>query len=129
MPSRDKKDLNPILTQVYDKACEEYLRLYPDFPQPFITCTFRSGEEQNKLYALGRTEKGKIVTNAKAGQSAHNTYPSNAFDIAFITLSKALSWDDKHFIRFAEIVKKISKDVDCGCYWHFKDSPHFELKK
>lgn len=37
-----------------------------------IYCTLRSNEEQNKLYAQGRTEGGKIVTNARAGQSAHN---------------------------------------------------------
>lgn len=43
-----------------------------------ITCTYRDAEEQNRLYARGRTvltengQKVKKVTNAKAGQSAHN---------------------------------------------------------
>jgi peptidoglycan L-alanyl-D-glutamate endopeptidase CwlK len=36
-----------------------------------ITCTLRLGEEQDRLYAQGRTAPGHIVTNAKAGQSAH----------------------------------------------------------
>lgn len=36
-----------------------------------ITCTLRSNEEQDSLYAQGRTKPGHIVTNAKAGQSAH----------------------------------------------------------
>ncbi len=128
MASRDKADLNTTLVEAYEMACKEYLRLYPDFPQPFITCTYRSNEEQDKLYAQGRTSPGKIVTNAKAGQSKHNSNPSKAFDIAFITVDKKLSWDDKHFVRFAEIIKKISSVIDCGCYWKFKDSPHFELK-
>ena len=34
--------------------------------------TFRSIDEQNKLYAQGRTQAGGIVTNAKGGSSSHN---------------------------------------------------------
>jgi peptidoglycan L-alanyl-D-glutamate endopeptidase CwlK len=37
-----------------------------------IYCTYRSIEEQNALYAQGRTKPGKIVTRAKGGQSFHN---------------------------------------------------------
>lgn len=36
-----------------------------------VTCTFRNDAEQTALYAQGRTEPGHIVTNARAGQSAH----------------------------------------------------------
>jgi peptidoglycan L-alanyl-D-glutamate endopeptidase CwlK len=47
-----------------------------------ITCTLRTGAEQDQLYAIGRTVMGAkpipvvrpmglTVTNAKAGQSAH----------------------------------------------------------
>ncbi len=36
-----------------------------------IYCTFRSKAEQDELYARGRTKPGKIVTYAKAGESAH----------------------------------------------------------
>ena len=34
--------------------------------------TYRSFDEQNHLYAQGRTKPGKIVTYAKGGQSYHN---------------------------------------------------------
>lgn len=37
-----------------------------------VTCTLRSSAEQTALYAQGRTAPGHIVTDAKAGQSAHN---------------------------------------------------------
>ena len=37
-----------------------------------VTCTYRSMEDQAVLYAQGRTTPGRIVTNAKSGQSAHN---------------------------------------------------------
>lgn len=36
-----------------------------------ITCTLRTGAEQDALYASGRTVPGPWRTNAKAGQSAH----------------------------------------------------------
>ena len=37
-----------------------------------VTSTYRDNASQNALYAQGRTTPGKIVTNAKAGQSWHN---------------------------------------------------------
>jgi len=129
MPSRSKTDLNEILTDAYDKTCAEFLRLYPDKPQPFLTCTFRSNQEQTALYEIGRTIKGKKVTNATAGNSAHNYNPSAAFDIAFIGLNKRLDWDKGLFVLFAEIIVKIQPLVECGL--HFKsipDAPHFQLR-
>ena len=38
----------------------------------FATFGTRTYEEQNALYAQGRTAPGKIVTNARGGQGAHN---------------------------------------------------------
>lgn len=129
MASRSKQDLNEILVNAYDKACAEFLRLYPEKPQPFITCTFRSNAEQDATYAIGRTVKGKILTNAKSGDSAHNYNPSAAFDIAFIGLNKKLDWSKELFILFAEIIVKIQPLVECGVNWtNFVDAPHYQLK-
>ena len=128
MPSRDLKDLDAKLVKAYNLAKGIYANRYPNEPQPFITCTHRSNEEQNQLYALGRTVKGKIVTNAKAGQSRHNSYPSKAFDIAFIGLDKKLNWSNKHFKNFADIVKEVDASIIWGGDFRtLKDSPHFEL--
>lgn len=124
MASRDKKDLRPELVTAYDKACDKYKALYPNEPQPFITCTYRSGEEQNKLY----NSKPK-VTNAKAGQSPHNFNPSFAFDIGFIGADKKMDWSSKLFENFANCVKSVSDVTDWGGSWiKFSDKPHFELK-
>ena len=122
MASRDKKDLRPELVQAYEKAKEKYYALYPNEPQPFITCTYRSGEEQNKLY----NSKPK-VTNAKAGQSPHNFNPSFAFDIGFIGADKKIVWTAKYFKMFADCIKS---DVVSwgGNFKNFTDNPHFELK-
>lgn len=122
MASRDKKDLRIELVQAYENACKLYLEKYPNEPQPFITCTYRSGVEQNELF-----KKVPKVTNAKAGQSPHNYNPSFAFDIAFITFEKKVSWNAKYFKMFADCVK--SDVVIWGGSWtSFKDAPHFELK-
>lgn len=63
-----------------------------------IYCTLRSNEEQNQLYAQGRTAKGSIVTNARAGQSAHNPNAhgqSEAYDCCPMIGGKPI-WDSKH---------------------------------
>lgn len=125
MASREKKDLRIELVTAYNLAVKRYSDLYPNDPQPFITCTFRSNEEQNILYA-----KRPKVTNAKGGQSPHNYNPSFAFDIGFIGLDKKMDWNPKLFKNFANIIKYIDTNVDWGGDWlRFKDAPHFELKE
>lgn len=63
-----------------------------------IYCTLRSNEEQNDLYAIGRTKPGKIVTNARAGESAHNPDKygkASAYDCCPMIAGKPM-WDSKH---------------------------------
>jgi len=129
MASRSLSDLNEILSAAYQKACVEYGKQYPAAPQPFITCTFRSNDEQDTLYQQGRALKGKVVTNARASESPHNYNPSAAFDIAFITLGKKLDWGKQNFKNFAEIIIRIQPLVEWGGVWKsMPDAPHFQLK-
>lgn len=129
MPSRSKADLHPMLVEIYNKTEAEFANKYPNAPQPFITCTYRSNEEQNALYAIGRTATGRKVTNAKAGQSPHNFKPSRAFDIAFIGLDKKLDWSPELFRNFAAIGKAQSDALQWGGdFKSIPDAPHFELK-
>lgn len=124
MASRDKKDLRNELVNGYDLAIKRYKELYPNAPQPFITCTFRSNEEQNILF-----NKRPKVTNAKAGQSPHNFNPSFAFDIGFIGLDKKMDWSLKLFLNFANIITSIDSNIDWGGnFKNLSDKPHFELK-
>ena len=99
-----------------------------------ITQGLRSYEEQNKLYALGRTIKGKKVTHAKAGQSIHNY--GFAVDICLIIDHKVASWDtvkdwdNDSVADWYECVKIFAKyGWNWGGNWkNFKDLPHFEKK-
>lgn len=128
MASRSISDCVPVLQDAYNKAVVKYKETYPNASQPFLTATYRSNEEQTKLYAQGRTTAGKIVTNAKAGESKHNTNPSKAFDIAFKDSNGSLDWSSTNFKNFATIIKKINSSIVWGGNFKtIKDLPHFEV--
>ena len=99
-----------------------------------ITHGLRTFDEQNKLYAQGRTIKGLKVTNAKAGQSIQNY--GFAVDIVLISDGKTASWDTKadwdgdkvaDWNECVEVFK--ANGWDWGGDWKsFKDMPHFEKR-
>lgn len=123
MASRDTNDLHTILRKAYYKGVDEFKVKYPDLPQPFVTCTYRSPDEQNELY----NSKPK-VTNARGGESPHNYYPALAFDIAFVNVKKKLDWDKSLFKKLADILEIIEPRIEWGGGWSkFKDSPHYQL--
>lgn len=99
-----------------------------------ISQGLRTFEEQDALYAQGRTKAGKKVTNAKGGQSIHNY--GLAVDIVLIIDGKTASWDtakdwdNDKVADWYECVKIFAKyGWDWGGNWKtFKDLPHFEKK-
>ncbi len=85
---------------------------------------FRSKEEQNKLYAQGRTTAGAIVTNARGGESLHNY--GVGFDMVFVENGRP-SWKEKHpWALLGKEGKKLG--LEWGGDWTgFVDRPHFQL--
>lgn len=89
-----------------------------------VTSTYRDNASQNALYAQGRTTPGKVVTNARAGQSLHNY--RCAVDVVPIVNGKP-TWDVKN-----DVWQKIGKlGVAAGLEWagnwkRFKEYPHFQ---
>lgn len=95
MSSRDIDDLNQATRQmavVHKQLCKmRGIDL-------LIYCTMRGNAEQTELYAIGRTKPGRIVTNARAGQSAHNPDDNgraSAYDCVPLIHGKPM-WDSKH---------------------------------
>lgn len=88
------------------------------------TATLRTWNEQDDLYAQGRTVPGKKVTNAKGGESLHNY--GLAIDVVEIKDGKAI-WNNPNWNKIAELGKSIG--FEWGGDWRsFKDKPHFEMR-
>ncbi len=140
MASRNIEDCVKPLQDVWAKGKQAFLEKYPDLPQPILTATYRSNEEQLALYNqpfdhIDNNGNGKIdepgerVTYAKPGQSLHNSYPSRAFDVAFKTLSGNTDWSVDLFIKFAQVIHTIDPMVVWGGSWgRIADKPHFEYR-
>lgn len=122
--SRKIEDLEPI---VQDKAREFLAACKEAGIDVIITSTFRDFESQTALYNQGRTTKGAIVTNAKAGYSAHNF--KCAFDVVPTRAGKPVWGTSGEDGKLWQRVGKIGQE--CGLEWggawtSFKDMPHFQ---
>lgn len=102
MASRALSDLTPQTRQraqqFLDKCKSEGLDI-------LIYCTYRSGEEQNELYAQGRTKPGSVVTNARAGESIHNH--RGAFDFVPLVAGKPAWKDSKLYLKAGIIAESV----------------------
>ncbi|WP_137174117.1 M15 family metallopeptidase [Massilia sp. HP4] len=84
----------------------------------------RSYAEQDALFAQGRTAPGKIVTNARGGQSNHNF--GIAFDIGV--------FDGRRYLDHSPSYKAVGAiglglGLEWGGNWNsFVDEPHFQLR-
>ena len=121
----NSRDLNELLPLVKSKV-EEFIELCKqENIDLLVTSTYRDIESQNELYSQGRTKEGKIVTNARGGESFHNY--RCALDIVPIVNGKP-DWDGSHpvWAKIGEIGTK------CGLEWagnwkSFKELAHFQF--
>lgn len=86
----------------------------------------RTVEEQDALYAKGRTAPGNIVTNAKGSTYSSMHQWGVAFDF-YRNDGKGAYYDrDNFFTKVGEIGKKLG--LEWGGDWKtIKDKPHFQL--
>ncbi|MBG9911736.1 peptidase M15 [Bacillus xiamenensis] len=115
-----------INSVVKEGAIEMIKQAYKEGIFVQITAGYRSIAEQNKLYAQGRTDSGKIVTNARGGQSNHNY----GLAVDYVLLSsdgkKPLWTVNEKWRRVAQIGKSLG--FSWGGDWKsFKDYPHLEM--
>ena len=89
--------------------------------------TFRTVEEQNNMYAQGRTKPGSIITNAKGTDYNSQHQWGIAFD--FFKNVKGSKFNDTLFF---EQVGALAKSIGLGWggdWTSIKDRPHFYLTK
>lgn len=90
-----------------------------------ITSTYRDMESQGALYAQGRTTKGNIVTNAKAGQSFHNYRV--AFDFVPIVGGKCVWNDAGLFAKCGRIAQSLGLEWAGAWSGKFKETAHCQF--
>lgn len=119
--SRSLDDLLPLVRQ----RVEAFIKAAKDSGiDLLVTSTYRDNESQNALYAQGRTTAGKIVTNAKAGESFHNY--RCAVDVVPIVAGKP-RWDAKDEVW--QTIGRLGKEAGlewAGDWVKFKEYPHFQ---
>jgi peptidoglycan L-alanyl-D-glutamate endopeptidase CwlK len=87
-----------------------------------VTQGLRTVAEQNALYAQGRTAAGRIVTNAKGGQSYHNV--GTAIDVVEMVNGQP-NWNFD-YSKLKPIADRFGIEWG-GTFKSIVDKPHFEI--
>ncbi len=114
--------LHPVVSEMANRLLRELENRKENI---LLTSGTRTIAEQNALYEQGRTKPGKIVTNARGGESLHQY--GVAFDYVPINSKGREDFDDwQGFIRAGEIGKEMG--LSWGGDWKpkFKDLPHLQ---
>jgi len=120
----NSRDLNDLLDCTRTR-CKSFIAACAEAGiDILITSTYRDLESQNALYAQGRTTPGKIVTNAKGGQSYHNY--NIAFDFVPIVNGKAMWNDIALFRKCGTIAKSVGLEW-AGDWTKFKELAHCQF--
>lgn len=110
-------EVQPLARALVEKAATNGIRIK-------VISGTRTYEEQDALYAQGRTGPGLIVTNAKGGFSNHNF--GIAFDIGVFESNKYLAESPKYK---AVGVLGMELGLEWGGNWRtIVDQPHYQLR-
>jgi len=85
---------------------------------------YRSSEEQDLIYAQGRTRPGPMVTDVRGGQSWHNF--GLAFDVAVLNAADQATWPNDPNLWTRIGVMGESLGLKWGGRFPAPDRPHFE---
>jgi len=88
-----------------------------------INVAFRSWDDQDELYAQGRTIPGNIVTNARGGESYHNW--GLAFDASPLENGK-ISNNINKFMTMGKLGEQVGLEWG-GSFKSIVDYPHFQV--
>lgn len=92
-----------------------------------VTDGYRTLLQQQRLYALGRLQPGKIVTNCDGVRVRSRHQDGEAADCAFVAPDGRITWegDWELYARVAEWY-----GLEAGGHWTgFKDRPHIQLPR
>jgi len=120
----NSRDINELLPEVKSRV-EHFIALCEDNGiDLLITSTYRDNESQDALYNQGRTTKGYVVTNAKAGESYHNY--RCAVDVVPLVGGKPM-WDTNNPVWESVAVLGKQAGLEWAGDWKtFKEMAHFQ---
>jgi peptidoglycan L-alanyl-D-glutamate endopeptidase CwlK len=122
--ARSEKVISTLQPQVWPTARALVQKAAQNGIQIKVISGLRSYTEQNALYAQGRTQAGRKVTNARGGYSNHNF--GIAFDIGVFEGSRYLGESPKY-----KAVGALGMELglEWGGSWKtIVDEPHFQLR-
>lgn len=136
VPETDSNNIPP-LTDLHPIVLAKQMELMTETSNIgisiMVTDGFRSIEEQNELYAQGRSAKGAVVTQVQGGNSYHNY--GLAIDFALRTKDGDVIWDMKadgngngksDWMEVVAIAKQLG--FTWGGDWkNFPDYPHLQM--
>lgn len=126
--NRSVRNMGDIDSRIRDMTIEMIKRAYHEGINVQISSGLRTNDEQNRLYAKGRTAPGNIVTNARAGQSAHNYGLAVDYFLTNHNGTEAVWAINAQWKRVAVIAK--SMGFTWGGDWaSFPDASHLEYTK
>lgn len=114
------RDLGYLLPPVRERAAAFLALAHEAGHGLTVTETYRTPERQAALYAQGRTAPGRIVTNARPGQSLHEQ--RRAFDVAFPGPDP---YSDDHPWHLLGVWAK-APGLEWGGDWRRPDRPHLQ---
>jgi peptidoglycan L-alanyl-D-glutamate endopeptidase CwlK len=129
--SRKLTDLHPLMQPL---VVDFLARAELEGIDLLVTCTYRSDEEQEKLYAIGRTKPGRRVTNAPPGRSMHNFRfcgkpASLAVDVVPLRAGKPVWGTTGADLALWQKVGQLGEAAGlewAGRWKRFREFPHFQ---
>jgi len=130
--------LHPKIRQAVIDTIDKVEANLPKNAKVRLAQTLRDEEEQNAIYAQGRTKPGPIVTKAKFGQSFHGYGLAWDFAIMYDKDNngnfECLSWNTKFDFDkdgIADWMEVVNAFKAWGCKWggdfsSIQDDPHIE---
>lgn len=132
MNAKTLERLNELTPEFKDIVIQLLQAGYENGMNPQVSCGYRSPEEQDKLYAQGRSEKGAKITNSRRYQSLHQYHI--AVDLFFLDSANKATFNqnDYHTLYLLACKKHLdSQGLEWSGNWSggFKEMCHFQLGK
>ena len=123
--ARSEENIATLIPRAREAARQWLGRCLAEGISVKIICGLRTYQEQDQLYAQGRTKPGPKVTNAPAGYSWHNF--GVAWDFVVFDAHGQPQWDSPQMKRCGEIGEELG--LEWGGRWTSpQDTPHLHLK-